>query len=71
MVTLNDIDADDQESKATVVIALMQKDSRLKRMKTKTDSEEFIQFKLYKVANLKKKHYFIFKRGHFIKIMID
>ena len=54
MVTLNDVDKDDRENKATVVIALMQKDSRLKRMKTKKDSEEFIQFKLFKVL----KHFY-------------
>lgn len=35
---------------ATVIVALMQKDSRLKRIQQKTESaEEFIQFKLFKV----------------------
>jgi len=36
------------------VIALMQKDARLKRFKTGRDSEESIQFRLYKVNKLKK-----------------
>ena len=47
------MDEDDNESKATVVVALMQKDSRLKRITSKKDSaEEFIQFKLFKVICL-------------------
>ena len=50
MVTLKDVDKDDNENKADLVIALMQKDSRLKRLQTRQDScEEYIQFKLFKV----------------------
>ena len=50
MITLNDVDKDDEENKATCVIALMQKDARLKRVKYKSDdSTEYIQFKLFKV----------------------
>lgn len=49
---MNDVDYYDNENKATVIIALMQKDSRLKRIKTKADSaEEFIQFRLYKIKD--------------------
>lgn len=45
------MDKDDNENLATVVIALMQKDSRLKRkQKRSADSqEEFIQFRFFKV----------------------
>jgi hypothetical protein len=54
LIKLNDVDQDDNENKATVVVALMQKDSRLKRTKLKKDSaEEFIQFKLFKVISTK------------------
>ena len=50
LVTLTDVDHDDEENLATVIIALMQKDSRLKRLKARTESaEEFIQFRLFKV----------------------
>ena len=46
------MDADDNEQKATCIISLMQKDSRLKRLKTGQDScEEYIQFKLFKVKD--------------------
>jgi calpain, invertebrate len=51
-IKLTDVDEDDNENKATIVIALMQKDSRLKRAKTMKDSaEEFIQFKLFKIKD--------------------
>lgn len=38
---------------ATIIIALMQKDSRLKRQKLRSEEakEEFIQFKLFKVRD--------------------
>ena len=50
LVTLTDVDHDDDENLATVIIALMQKDSRLKRIKARSESaEEFIQFRLFKV----------------------
>ena len=49
LITLNDVDADDNENCCTVIIALMQKDTRLKRLETGNDSEESIQFRLYKI----------------------
>jgi len=50
IVTLNDVDANDNESLSTCVIALMQKDSRLKRIEQNSESaEEYIQFRFYKV----------------------
>lgn len=50
LVQLFDVDKDDNEDKATVIVSLMQKDSRLKRMQTGNDScEEYIQFKLFKI----------------------
>ena len=56
MIKLTDVDENDNENKATVVVALMQKDSRLKRTNLKKDSaEEFIQFKLFKVISTKEK----------------
>lgn len=52
LITLLDADDNDNENMATCVIALMQKDSRLKRVKSKTESgEEFIQFRLFKVLD--------------------
>lgn len=52
LIQVNDVDLYDDENKATVIIALMQKDSRLKRVQTKTESaEEFIQFRLYKIRD--------------------
>lgn len=51
LIQVTDVDLEDNENLATVVIALMQKDCRLKRIKEKCDSaEEFIQFKLFKVV---------------------
>ena len=53
LINVNDVDREDSDNTATVVIALMQKDSRLKRIKTRSESsEEFIQFKLFKVKTL-------------------
>lgn len=50
LVTLTDVDSDDNENKATIIISLMQKDSRLKRMQTGENScEEYIQFKLFRI----------------------
>lgn len=50
LVNLTDVDVDDNEDKATVIVSLMQKDSRLKRVQTGEDScEEYIQFKLFKI----------------------
>ncbi|CAF0859466.1 unnamed protein product [Brachionus calyciflorus] len=52
LIKVNDVDRDDSEDMATVVIALMQKDSRIKRIKTKSESaEEFIQFKFYRIKD--------------------
>ena len=44
-----DVDIYDNENKCTIIVALMQKNSRLKRIKNKQDSEEYIQFKIFKV----------------------
>lgn len=50
LIQVSDVDHDDNENLATIVIALMQKDCRLKRIRGNCDSaEEFIQFKLFKV----------------------
>ncbi len=50
MVTLSDVDKDDNENMATVIIALMQKDTRLKRLELGGEQgEEYIQYRLYKV----------------------
>ncbi len=50
LVSLTDVDNDDNENLATVIVALMQKDSRLKRAETGRESaDEFIQFRLFKV----------------------
>jgi hypothetical protein len=50
LIKLTDVDEDDNENKATVVVALMQKDSRLKRTTLMNDSaEEFIHFILFRV----------------------
>ncbi len=52
LINLPDVDKDDDENLATVIISLMQKDTRLKRVQTGTDScEEYIQFRLFKVLN--------------------
>ena len=51
LVQLFDVDRDDEEAKATLIVSLMQKDSRLKRMQTGRDScEEYIQFKVRAVT---------------------
>jgi hypothetical protein len=64
MVNLHDVDQDDNSEKCTIVVSLMQKDARLKRLKTKTDSEEFIQFKIFKV-NEKHNHRLLEKNCQF------
>ena len=52
-MTLTDVDHEDEENLATVIIALMQKDSRLKRtQERKVTQNEHIQFKLFKVREL-------------------
>jgi hypothetical protein len=45
------VDKDDNENMASVIISLMQKDSRLRRLKTRSEesAEEFIQYRLFKV----------------------
>lgn len=48
LIAVKDVGTND--NKADLVIALMQKDSRLKRIQSRQDScEEFIQFKLFKI----------------------
>lgn len=50
LVKVIDHDIDDLENKASVLISLMQKDSRLKRQLTNVlQAEEYIEFRLYKV----------------------
>ena len=51
MVQLDDFDPDDDENKTTIVIALMQKDTRLRRFleKSTRPQEEFIQFKFFRI----------------------
>ena len=50
LVILRDVDKDDNENMATVIVSLMQKDARIKRIKTRQETtEEFIQFRLFKV----------------------
>jgi len=52
LVTLSDVDKDDNENMATVIIALMQKDTRLKRMELGGEQgEEFTQFRLFKIRD--------------------
>ncbi|CAF0941871.1 unnamed protein product [Brachionus calyciflorus] len=52
IISLQDVDKDDNEDLATVIISLMQKDTRLKRISTGEESnEEYIQFRLYKVKD--------------------
>lgn len=49
-ISLQDVDEDDNEDMATVIISLMQKDTRIKRLLTGEDSsEEFIQFRLFRI----------------------
>lgn len=56
MITLRDVDVNDDENMATVIISLMQKDTRLKRITSREESnEEFIQFRFYKVKVLRHK----------------
>lgn len=51
LVTLNDVDADDCDNSCTIIIALMQKDARLKRFESGEASEESIQFRVYKIKD--------------------
>ncbi len=54
-VKLTDVDKDDNENMATLIVALMQKDSRLKRRENYGEAaEEYIQFRLFKVFNILK-----------------
>ena len=53
MVTVKDVDEDDNENLATSIVALMQKDTRLKRVQNNGEqAEEFIQIRIYKVITL-------------------
>jgi hypothetical protein len=52
MVTLKDVDKDDNENMSSLIVALMQKDSRLKRVQSNNGEEgkdEYIQFRLFRV----------------------
>ncbi len=53
IVNLKDVDQDDNENMATVIIALMQLDGRVNRMRSNNTlgiNQEMIQFKVYKVG---------------------
>jgi hypothetical protein len=50
LVTLTDVDKEDNENMATLIISLLQKYTREKRTQNKGESaEEFIQFRLYRI----------------------
>ena len=51
LIKVENVDAYDSQNKATVIAALMQKDLRLKRFKSKDDKYlgEFIEFKLLRI----------------------
>lgn len=52
LITLTDVDPDDQENMATIIISLLQKFTREKRTQNKGESsEEFIQFRLYRILS--------------------
>ena len=51
LVNLSDVDTNDNQSKVDVIIALMQKDPRLKHLDSnEKPNAEYIQFKLFKVS---------------------
>ncbi|CAF0866413.1 unnamed protein product [Brachionus calyciflorus] len=50
LITLTDVDPDDNENMATIIISLLQKYTREKRVNNRGEScEEFIQFRLYRI----------------------
>lgn len=50
LITLADVDPNDNENMATVIVSLLQKYTREKRTQNKGESaEEFIQFRLYRI----------------------
>lgn len=50
LITLSDVDPNDNENLATVIVSLLQKYTREKRTQNKGQScEEFIQFRLYRI----------------------
>lgn len=51
LVHLTDVDENDDEDKCSLLVSLMQKDSRLKRISQGTDesAEEYVQFRLFKI----------------------
>lgn len=52
LLTLTDVDPDDNENMATVIVSLLQKYTREKRTQNSGEScEEFIQFRLYQILN--------------------
>ena len=59
LIKLDDVDKDDNENKGTMIVALMQKDSRLKRQSGQDPKEEFIQFRVFKVIYSLKKYIFL------------
>lgn len=52
LISLVDVDPDDNENMATVIISLLQKYTREKRTQNRGEScEEFIQFRLYRILS--------------------
>lgn len=51
LISLKDPDLNDDDDEASLLIALMQKDTRLKRLDRDMSSEEYIQYRLYKVLS--------------------
>ena len=58
LITVKDVDPDDNENMATMIIALMQKYTREKRTANRGQSaEDYIQFRLYRILNEKDVQY--------------
>jgi hypothetical protein len=53
LVRLNFIDDGDDENLCTMIIALMQKDTRQRRIRG-LEGEDYVQFRVFKVSSLRK-----------------
>jgi hypothetical protein len=54
LLTLKDVDEDDKENKASVIVSLMQKYTREERLMHKGEAcEDFIQFRMYRILDEK------------------
>ena len=52
LITLTDVDPIDNENMATIIVSLMQKNTREKRLKNRGQpAEEYLQFRLYRIVN--------------------